>query len=94
MARNPDSVIAEAYRGLRTRVIAAAAERSARTLLITSPAWEHKSTVAANLAAALAQSGRRTVLVCADFRWGSIPCRPRPVVELCERDVPIECIAD
>jgi tyrosine-protein kinase len=70
MARNPDSVIAEAYRGLRTRVIAAAAERSARTLLITSPAWEHKSTVAANLAAALAQSGRRTVLVCADFRWG------------------------
>jgi polysaccharide biosynthesis transport protein len=70
MARNPDSVIAEAYRGLRTRVIAAAAERSARTLLITSPAWEDKSTVAANLAAALAQSGRRTVLVCADFRWG------------------------
>jgi polysaccharide biosynthesis transport protein len=67
---NPDSVIAEAYRGLRTRVRAAAARRGARTLLVTSPAWEQKSTVAANLAAALAQSGKRTVLVCADLRWG------------------------
>jgi capsular exopolysaccharide synthesis family protein len=63
-------VVAEAYRSLRTRVIAAAAARCARTLLITSPAWENRSTIAANLAVALAQSGRRTVLVCADLRWG------------------------
>lgn len=68
---NPDSVITEAYRGIRTRVIAVAAARSARTLLVTSPSWEKKSTIAANLAAALAQSGRRTVLVCADLRWGN-----------------------
>ena len=67
---NADSVVAEAYRSLRTRVIAAAAARGAKTLLITSPAWEKKSTIAANLAVALAQSGRRTVLVCADLRWG------------------------
>ena len=67
---SPDSVVAEAYRSLRTRVVAAAATRGARTLLVTSPAWEKRSTVAANLAVALAQSGRRTVLVCADLRWG------------------------
>jgi succinoglycan biosynthesis transport protein ExoP len=68
---NANSVVAEAYRGLRTRVIAAGASRGARTLLVTSAAWERKSMVAANLAVALAQSGRRTVLVCADLRWGS-----------------------
>jgi succinoglycan biosynthesis transport protein ExoP len=68
---NADSIVAEAYRSLRTRVIAAAAARGARTLLVTSPSWEKKSMIAANLAVALAQSGRRTVLVCADLRWGT-----------------------
>jgi succinoglycan biosynthesis transport protein ExoP len=68
---NPDSVVAEAYRSLRTRVLTEAAARGARTLLVTSPGWEKKGTVAANLAVALAQSGRRTILVCADLRWGS-----------------------
>jgi tyrosine-protein kinase len=70
MVWSPNSVVAEAYRSVRTRVIAAAAARGARTLLITSPGWEKKSMIAANLAVALAQSGRRTVLICADFRWG------------------------
>ncbi len=68
---SPNSVVAEAYRGLRTRVVAAGAGRGARTLLVTSAGWERKSMVAANLAVALAQSGRRTVLVCADLRWGT-----------------------
>jgi capsular exopolysaccharide synthesis family protein len=67
---SPDSVVAEAYRSLRTRVVAAGAARGARTLLITSPAWEKRSMIAANLAAALAQAGRFTVLVSADLRWG------------------------
>jgi len=66
-----NSVVAEAYRGLRTRVIAAGAARGARTLLVTSAGWERKSMIAANLAVALAQSGRRTVLVCADLRWST-----------------------
>jgi succinoglycan biosynthesis transport protein ExoP len=68
---SPDSVVAEAYRNLRTRLVHAAASRGARTLLVTSAAWEDKSTVAANLAASLAQAGYRTILVCADLRWGS-----------------------
>lgn len=73
MTWNPGSVVAEAYRGLRTEVLEAAAAREAGTLLVTSPAWEAKSTVAANLAVALAQSGRHTLLVSADLRWGLAP---------------------
>ncbi len=68
--RGPDSLVAEAYRSLRTRVLQVAAVRRAKTLLVTSPAWEEKTTIAANLAIALAQPGRVVVLVCADLRWG------------------------
>ena len=67
---NPGSVPAEAYRGLRTRLIRAAASRRARVVLVTSPGRENKSAVAANLAVAIARSGRSTTLVCADSRWG------------------------
>ncbi len=67
---SPGSVVAEAYRNLRTRLVQAAASRGARTLLVTSAAWEHKSTIAANLAASLAQAGYRTILLSADLRWG------------------------
>jgi capsular exopolysaccharide synthesis family protein len=68
--RNPSSTVAEAYRNLRTRVLQVAAWRRANVLLATSPSREDKTTVAANLAAALAVSGRRVVLVCADLRSG------------------------
>lgn len=70
VAASPDSVVAEAYRTLRTRLVQTAASKGARTLLVTSPTWEDKSSVAANLAASLAQAGYRTILVCADLRWG------------------------
>src|SRR5579875_371625 len=70
MVSSPESVTAEAYRGLRTRLVQAAAAQGAGTLLITSPGWEDRGAAAANLAAALAQSGRSTILVCADLRWG------------------------
>ena len=68
---SPDSIVAEAYRNLRTRLVQAAASKGARSLVVTSTAWEDKSTVAANLAASLAQAGHHTILVCADLRWGS-----------------------
>jgi polysaccharide biosynthesis transport protein len=70
VVEEPGSVVAEAYRGLRTRVVQEATSRNAKTVLVTCPGWEDKSTVAANLAAALAQSGRDVALVCADLRWG------------------------
>ena len=62
------SAASEAYRVLRTNLQFAAVERRLDTLLITSPApSEGKSLTAANLAAALAQGGRRTILVDADL---------------------------
>jgi succinoglycan biosynthesis transport protein ExoP len=70
MLSHPESVVADAYRSLRARIVQAAAVQGARTLIVTSPAREDKDAVAANLAVALAQSGQSTVLVCADLRWG------------------------
>lgn len=71
MVASPASLVAEAYRSLRTRVLLNLAGRDSGTILVTSPAWEDRGTVAANLAAALAQSGRSTILVCADLHRGS-----------------------
>jgi polysaccharide biosynthesis transport protein len=70
VVESPNSRVADAYLSLRTRVLHAAASRQAKTLLVTSPGGEDKAAIAANLAAAVAMSGRRVVLVCADPRWG------------------------
>jgi succinoglycan biosynthesis transport protein ExoP len=70
IVRSPGSAVADAYRNLRTRVLQAAAWRHGNVLIVTSPGREEKSTVAANLAAALALSGKEVVLLCADLRWG------------------------
>jgi capsular exopolysaccharide synthesis family protein len=70
MLRHAESVVADAYRSLRARIVQTAAVSGARTLIVTSSAREDKDAVAANLAVALAQSGQSTVLVCADLRWG------------------------
>jgi polysaccharide biosynthesis transport protein len=51
MTVSPGSVVAEAYQGLRKRMLRAAAARDSRTFLVTSPAWEDRGTVAANLRA-------------------------------------------
>jgi non-specific protein-tyrosine kinase len=65
----PRSAAAEAYRGLRTNVDFAAVDRPIRSLLVTSAVpSEGKTVTAANLAVALAQSGRRILLVDADLR--------------------------
>jgi succinoglycan biosynthesis transport protein ExoP len=73
MVTSPGSMVADAYRGLRTRVLLTLAGRDSGMILVTSPTWEDRGTVAANLAAALAQSGRSTILVCADLHWGRAP---------------------
>lgn len=66
----PKSVAAEAFRTLRTNLLAVSARPPVKTLLVTS-AWmgEGKSTVAANLATAIAQLGREVVLISADLRF-------------------------
>lgn len=62
------SAAAESYRVLRTNLQFASVDRPLRTLLITSPApSEGKSLTAANLGVALAQAGRRVVVVDTDL---------------------------
>ena len=63
----PTSREAEAFRRLRTPFILGTFNGRAKSLLVTSPAaGEGKTTVASNLALALAQAGQRVVLVDAD----------------------------
>ncbi len=67
--RDPNSIESEAYRTLRTVLDFVARDRSFTVLLVTSPRpGEGKSSVAVNLAAAVAQSGRKVVLVDGDLR--------------------------
>jgi polysaccharide biosynthesis transport protein len=65
----PMSDVAESYRTVRTAVYFGQSNGVAKTLLITSPApGDGKSTLASNLAIAMAQAGNRILLLDADFR--------------------------
>jgi capsular exopolysaccharide synthesis family protein len=62
------SVVAESFRGLRTRLYFSGSPKH-RVVQITSPSpGDGKSTIAANLAVAIARSGKRVLLIDADFR--------------------------
>jgi capsular exopolysaccharide synthesis family protein len=64
-----NSPVAEAFRALRTSVVAATAKRRGKILLITSTApKEGKSIVAANLAKVLTQGEKSVLLIDADLR--------------------------
>ncbi len=67
--QDPTSDVAEAYRSIRTAVYFGLSDGQAKTLLVTSPTpGDGKTTVAANLAIAMAQAGQRVLLVDGDFR--------------------------
>jgi succinoglycan biosynthesis transport protein ExoP len=70
MIMDPDSGPAEAYRTLRTGVLFdAASHNGSEVVLVTSPeAGEGKTTTTANLGVALAQAGKRVLLLSADLR--------------------------
>ncbi len=73
LGTGPDAAASEAFRKLRTNLIYMDVDNPPRTIVVTSPRpGDGKSTVAANLAAAIAVSGQRVVLVDADLRRPSV----------------------
>jgi len=66
---DPMSSWSEACRTIRTAVFFGAPKARAKTILVTSPTQaDGKSTLASNLAIAMAQAGQKTLILDADFR--------------------------
>lgn len=66
---SPDSMIGEAFRQIRTCLLFSGPAAHRRSLLIASPLPEDgRTSVALNLAAAMAQGGRKVLVVDANFR--------------------------
>jgi capsular exopolysaccharide synthesis family protein len=92
----PETTQADAFRRLRTSVTIAADEVGAKVIAVTSAvAGEGKSTVAANLAVTLEQSGKRVLLISGDLRRPAVegmlevPSKPG-LVEALSREVPLD----
>lgn len=70
---NPTSLLAEAYRGLRTSLEYSSVDKKLKTIVVTSSnPGEGKSTVSTNLAFVLSQGGKKVVIVDADLRKPTI----------------------
>lgn len=70
---NPKSNTSEAYRTLRTNIQFSSLDRDLRTLVVTSTKpGEGKSTITSNMAIAMAQSGKKVLLLDCDLRKPTI----------------------
>lgn len=69
VAEHPKSMVSESFRSLRSALFYLASEKKSKRILITSSvSGEGKTFVSLNLAAALALSGKKTVLIGLDLR--------------------------
>ena len=66
---NPQSVISEQFRNIRTNINFMNVDKEVKTIVFTSAmAGAGKSTVSANVAITMAQAGKKTILIDADLR--------------------------
>jgi capsular exopolysaccharide synthesis family protein len=66
---NPQSVISEQFRNIRTNINFMNVDKEVKTIVFTSAmANAGKSTVSANVAITMAQAGKKTILIDADLR--------------------------
>lgn len=78
LLRDPRSPFSESFRALRTSMRLSTTSRESKVIAVTScQPGEGKSTVAMNMAAVLAQSGKKVVLVDTDMRRPSVYKRLR-----------------
>lgn len=69
VAAEPNSIVAEAYRALRSNIVFLSKGENLHTILVTSPdVAAGKTSVAVSLATVLAQGGKDVILVDADLR--------------------------
>lgn len=69
IVEEPSGIASEAYRSLRTNLQFVLSQRGAKSVVVTSSsAADGKTATTCNLAVAVAQTGRRVVLVSADLR--------------------------